>query len=149
MKSCFAVLLAATVLLSCSTAPKSAKANPQAEAEQQPTRQAVPPEIVRSKNMRIANGLKILTMTNANGDYLLSCNLKAGESCITPEPRKNYLLFNRSTYWKLPGAKTFIDLAWLQDWTISYKEGENVALIPEDQSGGIGMYTVDAWNSSR
>ena len=86
----------AGLLMSCAApSTKSAKTNPQpvqAEAEQQPTRQVVPPEIVRSKSMRIVNGLKILTMTNANGDYLLSCSLKAGESCITPATRKKLFI---------------------------------------------------------
>ncbi len=53
----------------------------------------VPSEIVRCTNVEIVQEAKNLTMSNANGDYSLSCNPKAA-GCITPEPGKNDLLFN-------------------------------------------------------
>jgi len=65
--------------------------------------------------------------------------------CITPERNKNYLLFNKDTRWKMPRAKDFISLAWIQDWTVKYNEGENIALVPE-QGGGpkdLGMFLLD------
>lgn len=62
-------------LLSCGSVPaKPAKANQQpAVAEEEKKRQSqdsgiVPPEIVRSKNVRVAFGLKTVTVGNINGN---------------------------------------------------------------------------------
>jgi hypothetical protein len=104
----------------------------------------VPPEIVRLENVQIEAEGKTIYVGNADKHYLLFCNTKAA-GCITPEENKNYLLFNKDTHWKMPGAKTFIDLAWLQDWTVTYDKGENIGLVPE--GGGspdqLGMYVLD------
>lgn len=147
------------VLFSCGTSPaKQAHGNSQTvTAEGQKTQRqddgVVLPEVVRSKNVHIANGLKTVTVSNLNGEYLLSCNIQASSGCITPIPGKNYLLFNRNTRFKMPGAKDVITLAFVQDWTVSYKEGENIGLVPEEPDGagpaGFGMYTLDSWSSGR
>ena len=47
----------------------------------------------------------------------------------------------------MPGAKDFISLAWIQDWTVKYNQGENIALVRE-QGGGpkdkdFGMFLLD------
>jgi hypothetical protein len=54
--------------------------------------------------------MKIVTVGNAEGHYTLICNVKA-DGCITPERNKNYLLFNKDTRWKMPGAKDFLTLS--------------------------------------
>ena len=102
----------------------------------------VPPEIVRLENVRVDDDVKIVTVGNAKGHYTLICNVKA-DSCITPERGKNYLLFNKDTRWKMPGAKEFITLAFVQDWTIKYNKGENIGLVPEDANGDFGMFLLD------
>jgi hypothetical protein len=104
----------------------------------------VPPEVVRFENVHVDGDVRIVTVGNANRHYSLSCNVKAA-GCITPEPNKNYLLFNKDTRWKMPGAKDFISLAFVQNWTVKYSEGENIGLVPE-QSGGpdeLGMFLLD------
>ena len=146
------------VLLACCTSPtKSAKASSQAAAPEEEKQLSqddgvIPPEVVRCKNMRISQEVKTLTMSNANGEYFLSCNVKAA-GCITPEPGKNYLLFNKNTHWKMPGAKTFINLAFVQDWTVTYNNAENIGLVPQDRSdgsgpGAFGMYMLDSWDNT-
>ena len=64
----------------------------------------VPPEVVRFENVRVDGEMKIVTVGNAKNHYSLFCNVKA-DGCITPERNKNYLLFNKDTRWKMPGAK--------------------------------------------
>jgi hypothetical protein len=91
----------------------------------------VPPEVVRSENVRIDGDMKIRTVGNAQRHYTLFCNVKVA-GCTTPERGKNYLLFDTSTRWKMPGAKDFITLAFVQDWTVKYNEGENIGLVPEE-----------------
>jgi len=147
------------VLFSCGTSPsRRANGNSQTPAAEGQKKQSqddavVLPEVVRSKSVHIANGLKTVTVSNANGEYLLSCNIQASSGCITPIPGKNYQLFNKNTRFKRPGAKDFITLAFVQDWTVSYKEGENIGLVPEEPDGagpaGFGMYTLDSWSGSR
>ena len=102
----------------------------------------VPPEVVRLENVHVDRDVKTVTMGNAKGHYSLFCNVKA-DSCITPEQGKNYLLFNGSTRWKMPGAKEFLTLAGVQDWTIKYNNGENIGVVPEDANGELGMFVLD------
>jgi hypothetical protein len=106
----------------------------------------VPPEVVQLENVQIEGDMRTVYVGNANNHYLLYCNIKATTGCITPEENKNYLLFNANTRWKLPGANTFITLAFIQDWTIKYNQGENIGLVPEDGDRGpdhLGLYLLD------
>ena len=109
-----------------------------------------PPEVVRSEDVRIENGVKMLTVGNANGHYLLICNTIA-DSCITPAPSKNYLLLTKTTRWRMPGARDFLTLAFVQDWTVTYKEAENIGLVPEDVGGPneLGIYWLRPWSRNR
>ena len=89
-------------------------------------------------------------MSNENGEYHLSCNLKAA-GCVTPPPGKNYLLFNQNTRWKMPGAKTFINLAFVQDWTVTYNQAENIGLVRQDNTVPgfeLGIYMLDSWSAA-
>lgn len=109
------------------------------------TQGLVPPDVVRLENVRVEGGdMKIVTVGNAQRHYSLFCNVTAA-GCITPERGKNYLLFDGRTRWKMPGAKDFIDLAFVQDWTVKYNQGENIGLIPEKGGGPneLGMFLLD------
>ena len=108
------------------------------------------PEIVRSKEVSIGgSGVKTVIVGNANGDYDLFCNTKA-DNCLTPIPAKDYYVFNEHTKWKMPGAKDYITLKWVQDWTVKYDQAENIALFPVE--GGapedIGVYGLSSWRGA-
>jgi hypothetical protein len=156
-------LLTVGIVLSCSSSrTKPASSDSQTKPAlgstvQQPTRNphgdgVVPPEVVRAEAVRIEDGVKTLTVGNDRGIYLLSCNTNQ-ENCITPAPGRNYLLFAKTTRWKVaPGAEEFMTLAWIQEWTCTYRHEENIALIPEDLQGGyraFGMYRLRSWNKNR
>jgi hypothetical protein len=104
----------------------------------------VPPEVVRLENMQVDGDMRTVYVGNANKHYVLYCNTKAA-GCIAPEASKNYLLFDTNTRWKMPGAKDFITLAFVQDWTVKYNEGENIGLVPEESGGPdkLGMFLLD------
>ena len=76
----------------------------------------VPPEVVQLENLQEDGDMRVVYMGNSTNHYFLYCNMKAA-GCIKPEENKNYLLFNSNTRWKMPGAKDFITLATVQDWT--------------------------------
>ena len=108
------------------------------------------PEIVRSRQVRIENGdLKIVIVGNNNGEYTLFCNTKA-DNCTTPVPAKDYYVFNKDTKWKMPGAKDYMTLKWIQDWTVKYNQAENIALIPVEGGGPseLGMYGLSSWHGA-
>lgn len=145
----FGLIIAA----SCSSSPpKSAAANAAPEPtvvqpNQQQNAELTPPETVRSEEVRIVSGVKLVTVGNSLGHYHLSCNAKV-DSCVTPMPGKDYLVFSKETRWKMPGAKECCaTLKFFQDYSISYNNQENVALVP-DGDGRFGMYILDSWNKS-
>jgi hypothetical protein len=86
--------------------------------------------------------MKTVYVGNSTHHYFLYCNTKVA-GCITPEENKDYLLFNSNTRWKMPGAKDFITLAFVQDWTVKYNQGENIGLVPQDAKGDMGMFMLD------
>jgi hypothetical protein len=103
----------------------------------------VPPQIVRLESMQQDSEMRIITVGNAQKHYTLYCNVKA-EGCITPERGQTYLLFDMSTRWKMPGAKDYLTLAGIQDWTVKYNNSENIGLVPEGNGGpGLGMFILD------
>jgi hypothetical protein len=105
-----------------------------------------PPEIVQVEVVRADADSKFVVVGNEKGSYRLSCNLKAG-GCLTPVPGRAYYVFDKSTRWKMPGATEIIGLAFVQDWTVSYKQGENIGLVPKDSGGPgeLGMYMLETW----
>jgi hypothetical protein len=105
--------------------------------------QVVPPEVVRLELVLEEDGMRTVYVGNANNHYLIYCNTKADAGCITPEENKNYLLFDAKTRWKMPGAKDFLTLAFIQDWTIKYNQGENVGLVAQDNNGDLGLFIRD------
>jgi hypothetical protein len=44
----------------------------------------------------------------------------------------------------MPGAKDFITLAFVQDWTVKYNEGINIGLVPDEAKGDLGMFLLDS-----
>ena len=104
----------------------------------------VPPVIVQLENVHVDHGMKVVAMGNSNNHYTIYCNIEAS-GCITPEPDRNYLLIDKRTHWKMPGATGFISLSFVQDWTVKYNKGENIALVDkEDPSPDkLGMYVLD------
>jgi hypothetical protein len=98
-----------------------------------PSGAPVPPEIVRLEKVQVEDELKNVRVGNSKRSYLLYCNVKA-DGCMTPEPDKNYLLFDKNTRWKMPGATNFLTLAFMQDWKVKYNQGENIGLIPEKKT---------------
>ena len=92
--------------------------------------------IVTFKTMVVnKNNLKILTLDNQDGTYMLTCSDKDA-SCITPSPSKDYRLFsNRSA----------VD-TWLRNnMGFAYDACDNVLLWPDTKqfaSTDIGVYCV-------
>jgi len=93
--------------------------------------------------------VKNLTVSNAEGRYALACNSDL-DSCLTLAPGKDYLLFTKTTKWKFPGATGYVTLEWLQRWSVTYNNQENVALVPaEGDRSDIGMYWLVSWNKDK
>src|SRR5437588_336208 len=77
-------------------------------------------------SVRVVKDVKMLSVGNGQGHYQLSCNTSQ-DSCVTPVPGRDYLVFTKETRWKKPGAKDFLTLTWLQGWSGSYPKEENIA----------------------
>ena len=106
------------------------------------------PEIVRIEKVTVQPSTKLIIVGNDLGHYRLSCNIKA-EGCITPEPGRDYYLFNKQTRWKMPGATDVIGLPFVQDWTVKYNKAENIGLVRVDAGGGpgaLGLYMLESWD---
>jgi hypothetical protein len=153
-------VLAVLVLYSCSGPKPSEPAKPPLAHSVDPDGSAVPnalePEVVQLRNVEAVRGEKHVTVGNAAGDYVLVCNEAANEkaipSCISPRPQLNYLLFRANTKWLTKGAKApvTIDLAFMQDLTVSYNDSENIGLLPTgdhktDEPWGI--YWLLSWTA--
>jgi hypothetical protein len=105
------------------------------------------PETVQVNKVTVDGDVKRVTMESDTGCYVLSCNLKAS-GCITPAPQGRYYLFTKSTLWQMPGAMQPIDLKFVQDWTVSYPNGENVGLVPVNSGtpDSLGMFMLQSWS---
>jgi hypothetical protein len=106
-----------------------------------------PPEIVQVENVRVEEGAEIIIVGNDNGRYVLSCNMKAS-GCMTPLPAVEYFVFKKNTRWKFPAATEFTTLKYIQDWTESYFDAENIGLFPKDDLGegrSFGVYIFESW----
>ena len=139
------------LIVSCSSSPP--KTVPEVAPATHPTAPQdtsdglVPPDTVRSEEMKIVASVRIVTVGNSQGHYHLSCNSKL-DSCLTPVPGKDYLVFLKTTRWKMPGAsQCCATLKFFQDYSIRYDDQENVALVPDD--GPFGIYILDSWSKDR
>ena len=135
--------LAALVLCSCS-APKPSEPAKPLLAHSVDDGSAVPdapePEVVQLRSIEAVGGEKHVTVGNVAGDYVLVCNEAANEkekhpvpSCISPRAQMNYLLFRSNTKWVTKGvtkASVTMDLAFMQDFTVTYNDSENIGLVP-------------------
>ena len=104
----------------------------------------VPPEVVRFENVNVEGELKTITMGNARRHYSLYCNTKV-EGCITPEANQDYYLVTKNTRFQMNGAKGFMTLSFIQDWTATYNSGENIGLVATDASKAnvLGVFLLD------
>jgi hypothetical protein len=134
--------------LACLLVLQSAIANAQSASETSTNAQSgiVPPEIVHVEKQSADAETRYATVGNDTGHYWLFCNIK-GAGCISLEPGKNYYLFNSRTRWKLPGAKEFMTLSFIQDWTSIYGKGVSLGLVPEDGNGDMGMFLLDTFGA--
>jgi S1-C subfamily serine protease len=130
------------------TEPLEAQTHDADSPAQQPNPQQqnaglIPPEVVRSEGVQIESGVKTLTVGNAHQIYHLSCNATL-DSCLTPTPDKDYLVFLKTTRWQMPRAKVPLTLKFLQDWSVAYNNQENIALFPADTDtdSSFGMYVL-------
>jgi hypothetical protein len=103
----------------------------------------VPPEVVQLEDTFVEGTMRTVYVGNSNNHYLIYCNTTASGGCITPEENQNYLLFDAKTRWKMPGAKNVLTLAFIQDWTIKYNQGENVGLVAENGKADLGLFIRD------
>jgi len=149
------------ILLSCTANPPSSEVQSSAGGKAQqasspaPASAAtegslVPPVTVRAeKVVNVRGGVKNVTVSNAEGRYALACNTSQ-DSCVTPSPGKDYLLFTKDTHWKFPGTEGYVDLNWLQEWSGTYKNEENIGLIPADKTRWpVGMYWLVSWEKAK
>lgn len=137
--------LALTVMASAAhaqvTDPTAAPATPKASDA------IVPPEIVQLENVQVDGDRKTIYVGDTQNHYVLYCYAKDSlGSCITPNEGKDYYLVTKDTHWKTPDAKKYLTLSILQDFTGSYKKGENVALLeknadPNDHNN-VGMFLI-------
>ncbi len=152
--------IAIAVLMMAMLSCKSQSPTPITATKPAPAKPALPkdengydlpmPEIVHARQVHIERGdVKTVIVGNDKGEYTLFCNTKAS-NCLTPAPAKDYYVFNSNTKWKMPGAKDYITLKWVQDWTITYNKAENIALVPTE--GGapdeLGMYGLSSWKAA-
>ena len=111
--------------------------------EANPNEGLIPPEVVRSEEMQIDGGIKRITVSNTNNRYHLICNATT-DSCRTPVPDKDYLVFSMATRWRMPGAKEPLTLKFLQDFSVIYNGQDNIALVPSDpdEFNSFGIYVL-------
>lgn len=123
-----------------------------------PVPDAPEPEVVQLTRIETVDNEKHVTVGNAAGEYVLVCSEEANDaekqgipSCLSPRPEQNYLLFRANTRWLVDGAKTPIDLAFMQDWSVTYNRGENIGLMSAKKSHGesFGVYWLLSWTAKK
>jgi len=153
---CASVMFGLVFVVSCSSSPPKQSVNAvkaasdstvvQPDPQRQPEETFTPPEVVRSEEVRIENGLKTLTVGNSHGHYHLWCNIKAN-ACVTPMPGKDYLVFSKTTRWRFGASKEVATLKFFQDFSVIYNNQENIALVPADD-GPFGTYARLSWSKN-
>jgi hypothetical protein len=101
---------------------------------------------------------KHIKVGNVAGEYVLICVEEANDkekhviqSCLSPRPQQNYLLFRENTRWLVNGAKAPISLGFMQDWSVTYNRGENIGLMSAKKSDAeeFGVYWLLLWTERR
>ena len=112
------------------------------------------PEVVQLENVETVQGTLHVTVGNALGDYVLVCNFASNpevgiQSCLAPQPQRDYLLFRKNTKWLMKGAEQPIDLKFMQDWSVSYNDAENIGLLPakKSQAEQFRMFWLLSWTT--
>jgi hypothetical protein len=143
-------------LLSCTSSkpqqssPLQAAAKPalqsKASAESLSKQTQLEPEIVRVEKVVVGPRVKVVLVGNKNGQYSLSCNAGA-DGCRTPKPGVDYYVVTKETRWTLQGAQDPMTLKFIQDWTGTYNNAENIGLIAVDvnQREGLCLYWLNLW----
>jgi hypothetical protein len=151
--------IVALTLCSCTKPMESAKplAAHQIPSDGKPVPDAPEPEVVQLKKVEEINGEKHVTVGNDAGQYVLVCEEAANNeeesmipSCLTPRPQVDYLLFKSDTKWQITGAQNAIDLKFMEDWSVHYKDAENVGLKSALKSSeAFGVYTLLSWTAKK
>jgi hypothetical protein len=108
------------------------------------------PEKVRIEDVHFTFKTRAVTLGNQRGHYQLVCNIEAS-SCIAPTKDKDYYVIDGNTNFTRPGASGPINLKWLQAWTVTYTDSDNIGLVPVDggDPAGVGMYRLISWEKSK
>jgi hypothetical protein len=122
-----------------------------------PVPDAPEPEVVQLKKIEETNGEKRVTVGNDAGDYVLMCEEEVNKesehpipSCLTPRPQVDYLLFKSATKWQITGAKEPMTLKFMQDFTVSYNNAENIGLLSAHKSNEVfGVYKLLSWTAPK
>jgi hypothetical protein len=143
-KAWMLLLLLPIALSACSQSPKKAETTAPmpahlTDADGTPVPGSPEPEIVQLKSIEMVEGALHVTVGNIAGDYVLVCNPGANkdaatDNCAAPFPRENYLLFRKSTKWLINGAKEPLTIEFMQDWSVTYNNKENIMLWPAKKS---------------
>ena len=156
-------LLVVATLCSCWGTPKSSEpAIPLAAhlipSDGAPVSGAPEPEVVQLRKLETIGIEKHITVGNVAGEYVLVCVEEANDkekqviqSCLSPRPQQNYLLFRANTRWLIAGAKEPMNLAFMQNWSVTYNRGENVGLLPAKKSDAeeFGVYWLLSWTEKK
>jgi hypothetical protein len=151
------VFMTVSILSSCSRTKPSEPLVHSVDSDGSSVPGAPEPEVVQLRNIDAIGGEKHVTVGNLAGDYVLVCNEEVNEkakhpypSCLSPRPRLNYLLFRANTKWLERGAKEPMTLSFMQDYTVSYNNSENIGLLPTgDRSAdeSFGVYWLLSWTA--
>ncbi len=155
-------LLMAAMFCSCSTERKPEPSTPPAAhtvtSDGTPVSGAPEPEVVELRKVETVNSDKHVTMENVTGEYVLVCVEAANDkekhpvqSCLSPRPGQNYLLFRANTRWLVNGAKDPINLAFMQNWSVKYNRGENIGLMSAKRTDAeeFGVYWLLSWTEKK
>jgi hypothetical protein len=148
-------------LCACSSTPKShevPKPLPAhlTDADGAPVPGAPEPEVVQLRNVEMVEGMMHVTVGNVGGDYVLVCNPSVNkdvgvQSCLALRPQRDYLLFRKNTKWLVKGAKEPINLEFMQVWSVTYNDKENIGLLParNSEEEHFRLFWLSSWTASR
>ena len=152
------IVVWAALLSACSNAPKGpGTVAPLAAhlipSDGTPVPGAPEPEVVRLIKIEDTRLEKHVTVGNSVGDYVLVCNLEVNDekhaikSCLSPQPHKYYLLFRENTKWRV--AQDPLTLEFFEDFSVSYNNAENIALMLAKRESGeeYGVYWLRSWTA--
>jgi hypothetical protein len=157
-KARIALPLLSIALCACSGSPqKSTITEPLAAhllyTDGAPVPGAPEPEVVQMKSVETIQRELHVTVGNSSGDYVLVCNVESNkngeQNCLAPQPQRNYLLFRKNTKWLMKGATTPMGLDFMQDWSVTYNDKENIGLMPAKrmEKESFQMFWLSSWTA--